>query len=92
LIFQLEPFGEPPPNHGGYAGLSVPTVSVPSSTRFSESFAQPGIADAAAGADELAIVNADATATTASAPTASRIFLMSSNTLLVWPRAIVLRP
>src|SRR4051794_13718842 len=29
LIFHVEPFAAPPPNHGGNAGLSVPTVSVP---------------------------------------------------------------
>src|SRR3954451_7177766 len=29
LIFHVEPFFAPPPNQGGKAGLSVPTVSVP---------------------------------------------------------------
>src|SRR5690349_9491513 len=31
-----------PPNHGGYAGLSVPTVSRPGPTRWSLPFAQLG--------------------------------------------------
>src|SRR5881392_2088832 len=31
-----------PPNHGGYAGLSVPTVSRPAPTRWSLSFVQLG--------------------------------------------------
>jgi hypothetical protein len=33
LIFQSDPFGVPPWKYGGYAGLSVPTVSVPSFTK-----------------------------------------------------------
>src|SRR4051812_31945835 len=77
LIFHDEPFGEPPPNHGGYAGLSVPIVRLPSSTRFSVSFGQPATAvrDACDGPDANAAVTPSAT----SAAAAIRIFLMRSN-------------
>src|SRR5688572_21524806 len=40
LISQSEPSGEPPSNHGGNAGLSVPIVSLPSETSSRLSFAQ----------------------------------------------------
>src|SRR3954469_18299004 len=51
LIFHFDPlYGVPPPNHGGYAGLSVPIVRLPSSTTFRSAFAQPAIAVGAAGA------------------------------------------
>jgi hypothetical protein len=43
LIFQAEPFFSPPPNHGGNAGLSVPTVSFPSLTVSRLAFAQPAL-------------------------------------------------
>src|SRR5690242_20172909 len=40
LIFHFDPFTSPPPNHGGYAGLSVPIVSFPSLTVSSAAGAQ----------------------------------------------------
>src|SRR6187200_872331 len=51
LIFHFEPFGVPPPYHGGKAGLSVPMVSLPSLTRFSEPFEQDALGAAIAPLD-----------------------------------------
>src|SRR3954452_9850046 len=51
LIFHCELFGAPPPNHGGYAGVSVPTDSWPdlTSVRLALSHAAAAVAAAASG-------------------------------------------
>jgi hypothetical protein len=68
-----------PPNQGGKAGLSVPIVRTPSSTRLSEPGAQPGIAAFAAGAAPAPV----AVAATARAAAAARRRLVTSSFRMV---------
>ena len=55
----VEPFGVPPPNQGGKAGLSVPTVSCPGLTRLSWALSQP-VSAAVVRAGRLVVVAAAA--------------------------------
>src|SRR3954463_1928771 len=64
LIFHVEPFFAPPPNQGGKAGLSVPTVSVPGWMTLS-----PHAAATLSRPDAVVVAASMATSTTRIRPT-----------------------
>src|SRR3954453_2417753 len=64
LIFHVEPFFAPPPNQGGKAGLSVPTVSVPGWMTLS-----PHAAATLSRPDAVVVAASMATSTTTIRPT-----------------------
>src|SRR3954462_11953693 len=64
LIFHVDPFAAPPPNHGGKAGLSVPTVSVPGWRTLS-----PHAAATPSRPDAVVVAASTATSATTISPT-----------------------
>jgi bifunctional non-homologous end joining protein LigD len=84
LIFHFEPLGVPPPNHGGYAGLSVPIVSVPELMTRS---AQAAEATGSASRPEASVAESAATRPTAMRA-ATRAISRETNTVKVGRREV----